>query len=50
MMSAANSAGAHGEAAGLDASLAESDGVRSVEFSGEGGESQGTASKGGGVE
>ena len=50
MVAGADGAGAHGEAAGLDAGLTESHGVSGAEFSGECGESRGTAREGGSVE
>src|SRR5260370_32515435 len=50
MVPDANGAGAYGEAAGLDAGLAESDGVRGAEFSRERRESKGAAREGRSVE
>src|SRR6266849_1486962 len=49
MVAGAGGAGAHGEAAGLDAGLAKGDGVRGTELAGKRRESEGAACEGGSV-
>jgi hypothetical protein len=50
MVAGATGAGAHGEAAGLDAGLAQGDGIRGAEFSRERGEREGAAGEYGWME